>query len=103
MVDFNEIIDIDTSLKNRWEVGTEFNVEYILSIIDTMGTTKWTQIHDGPNVTVSIAERGSQQSMTNPVMRSVCVFPRSYSYNAIHNMINNKDKFSDRVVKSEVL
>ena len=41
MVDFNEIIDIDVSLKNRWEVGTEFNVEYVLNIIDAMGSTKW--------------------------------------------------------------
>ena len=40
LVSFAEIIDIDTNLKNEFEMNQKFNMEYIHEMIDELSTEK---------------------------------------------------------------
>ena len=69
LVSFSEIVDIDSNLKNEFEMDQKFNMEYILGLIDELSTeeTVWQSVKETMEISVFTCHDGSSVNSTLPM------------------------------------
>ena len=93
---FEEIEDYDTILKNHYELGRNFNSEYIFSIVSDVEKSHneedWEQEIDEENLKVWISTKGSPINCKHPFIYSEMKFSSSFEIEKLKDILTDYEQ-----------